>query len=198
MRALLGQPWLQQVGCVLMSSEQKALDGAEILLSGLAGPALCRARARRIRSLIDRAFAARRVLAPRRRIYPLARPQHPRLGTCGTRAVSRARGRSRRRGELASFGSGRQSARPRLCLPRRRWCTTARASERCRHLARLRSTVPRTGRPSRQRRRQLLPIFAAQSRTGTWLARHRRPLRARSKPPKRGRTRIPSTRLPVH
>lgn len=38
MRALLGQPWLQQVGCVLSSSEQKALDGAEILLSALAVP----------------------------------------------------------------------------------------------------------------------------------------------------------------
>jgi broad specificity phosphatase PhoE len=38
MRALLGQPWLRQVGCVLSSSEQKALDGAEILLSALAVP----------------------------------------------------------------------------------------------------------------------------------------------------------------
>jgi broad specificity phosphatase PhoE len=38
MRAVLGQPWLRQVGCVLSSSEQKALDGAEILLSALAVP----------------------------------------------------------------------------------------------------------------------------------------------------------------
>jgi broad specificity phosphatase PhoE len=38
MRALLGQPWLRQVGCVLSSSEQKAIDGAEILLSAIAVP----------------------------------------------------------------------------------------------------------------------------------------------------------------
>ncbi|MEY2930979.1 MAG: hypothetical protein RL033_1728 [Pseudomonadota bacterium] len=38
MRALLEQPWLRRVGCVLSSSEQKALDGAEILVAALAVP----------------------------------------------------------------------------------------------------------------------------------------------------------------
>lgn len=38
MRALLEQPWLRRVGCILSSGEQKALDGAEILLSVLTVP----------------------------------------------------------------------------------------------------------------------------------------------------------------
>jgi broad specificity phosphatase PhoE len=38
MRALLDQPWLSRVGRVLSSSEQKALDGAEILVSALGLP----------------------------------------------------------------------------------------------------------------------------------------------------------------
>lgn len=38
MHALLGQRWLRRVGCVLSSSEQKALDAAEILLNALAVP----------------------------------------------------------------------------------------------------------------------------------------------------------------
>jgi broad specificity phosphatase PhoE len=38
MRALLAQPWLRRVGCVLSSSEQKALDGAEILVAALGVP----------------------------------------------------------------------------------------------------------------------------------------------------------------
>jgi hypothetical protein len=145
-------------------------------------------------SLIDRALAARRVCAPRRRIFSLARAQHPRLGTRGARAVSRRRGGARRRGELAGVGSRRQSAQPRLCLPRRCRRATANASERRRHLARLRSTTPTAWRPSRQRRRQPLPIFAAGSRTGTCLARHRRRLmraqRAANKRPVRA--------FPVH
>jgi broad specificity phosphatase PhoE len=36
MHALLEQPWLRRVGRVFSSSEQKALDGAEILVSALA------------------------------------------------------------------------------------------------------------------------------------------------------------------
>lgn len=38
MQALLGQPWVNQLGGVLSSSEQKALDGAEILVSALGVP----------------------------------------------------------------------------------------------------------------------------------------------------------------
>lgn len=38
MRALLAQPWLASVGRVASSSEQKALDGAEILVSALKVP----------------------------------------------------------------------------------------------------------------------------------------------------------------
>src|SRR4051812_32782582 len=38
MRALLGQSWVRQLGCVLSSSEQKALDGAEIQSSALGVP----------------------------------------------------------------------------------------------------------------------------------------------------------------
>ena len=38
MRALLEQPWLSRVGRVLSSSEQKTLDGAEILVSALGLP----------------------------------------------------------------------------------------------------------------------------------------------------------------
>lgn len=38
MRGLLGQPWVRQLGGVLSSSEQKALDGAEILASALGVP----------------------------------------------------------------------------------------------------------------------------------------------------------------
>ena len=38
MHALLGQPWLRSVGLVLSSSEQKALDGAEILAPALGVP----------------------------------------------------------------------------------------------------------------------------------------------------------------
>jgi broad specificity phosphatase PhoE len=38
MRSLCQQPWLRSVGCVLSSSEQKALDGAELLVAALAVP----------------------------------------------------------------------------------------------------------------------------------------------------------------
>jgi broad specificity phosphatase PhoE len=38
MRALLAQPWARRIGCVLSSSEQKAIDGAEILVAGLGVP----------------------------------------------------------------------------------------------------------------------------------------------------------------
>lgn len=38
MRTLLEQPWQRSVGAVLCSSEQKALDGAEILVAALSVP----------------------------------------------------------------------------------------------------------------------------------------------------------------
>ena len=38
MHSLLAQPWVRSIGCVLSSSEQKALDGAEILVAALGVP----------------------------------------------------------------------------------------------------------------------------------------------------------------
>jgi broad specificity phosphatase PhoE len=38
MQAMLSQPWVRRVGCVLSSSEQKALEGAEILVKALGVP----------------------------------------------------------------------------------------------------------------------------------------------------------------
>jgi broad specificity phosphatase PhoE len=38
MQALLSQPWVRRIGCVLSSGEQKALDGAEILVTTLCVP----------------------------------------------------------------------------------------------------------------------------------------------------------------
>src|SRR5690348_11207079 len=38
MQMLLAKPWVRRVGCVLSSSEQKALDGAEILVEALGVP----------------------------------------------------------------------------------------------------------------------------------------------------------------
>jgi broad specificity phosphatase PhoE len=38
MQSLLAQPWVRGIGCVLSSSEQKALDGAEILVAALGVP----------------------------------------------------------------------------------------------------------------------------------------------------------------
>jgi broad specificity phosphatase PhoE len=38
MQALLSQPWVRRIGRVLSSSEQKALDGAEILVTALGVP----------------------------------------------------------------------------------------------------------------------------------------------------------------
>jgi len=38
MQSLLAQPWVRSIGCVLSSSEQKAIDGAEILVGALGVP----------------------------------------------------------------------------------------------------------------------------------------------------------------